>query len=423
MNEDYLKKDSDMSEWKKVKLGDLCKRVTSGGTPTSTNTSYYIDGNIPWLNTKEVNFNRIISTEKKITEAGLNNSAAKWIDKDSVIVAMYGATAGKVAITKIPLTTNQACCNLSFNSLLAEYNFIYYYLKNNFKNLASLANGGAQQNLNSNQIKEFEIYLPPLSEQHRIASILGSLDDKIELNNRINKNLEEQASALFRRWFVDFEFPDPDNDGKPYRSSGGKFIDSELGEIPEGWTIGSLDEYIELDPREKIIKSMEYLFFDMKCLSNVDCSISNGIYRNITSGSSFRNFDTLVAKITPCLENGKTGFVMALSKDQIGRGSTEFIVLRSKGIISPYWIYLLSRSNEFRTKAIKSMTGSSGRQRVQYSELRMIQITFYIDLINKFDLLMQSLFLQIKKNNQENNILIAIRDSLLPKLMNNEIEL
>ena len=97
-----------MTEWKTYRIGDICKRVCSGGTPKSTEPSYY-DGDIPWLNTKEVNFNRICSTEKHITQSGLENSSAKWIDENSVIVAMYGATAAKVAINAIPLTTNQAC--------------------------------------------------------------------------------------------------------------------------------------------------------------------------------------------------------------------------------------------------------------------------------------------------------------------------
>ena len=188
--------------WKTYKLGDICKRVCSGGTPKSTEPSYY-GGDIPWLNTKEINFNRIYSTERCITQKGLDNSSAKWIDTNCVIVAMYGATAAKVAINKIPLTTNQACCNLSIDENLADYRFVYYWLCNNYSELASLANGGAQQNLNAQQIKDFEISLPSLEEQRRIAGILGAIDDKIENNRRINANLESQAQALYKQWFVD----------------------------------------------------------------------------------------------------------------------------------------------------------------------------------------------------------------------------
>lgn len=171
-------------EWKITNIGSLCNRVCSGGTPKSINNAYY-NGNIPWLNTKEVNFNRIYDTEKNITQLGLENSSAKWISENSVIVAMYGATAGKVAITKIPITTNQACCNLSINSEIADYNFVYYFLCSKFYELSSLANGGAQQNLNAQIIKDFPIKIPVnLSDQRKIAGILSALDAKIENNNK-----------------------------------------------------------------------------------------------------------------------------------------------------------------------------------------------------------------------------------------------
>ena len=185
-----------MEEWKLTKIGSLCKRVCSGGTPKSTIEEYF-GGGIPWLNTKEVNFNRIYSTESTISDAGLNNSSAKWIDKHSVIVAMYGATAAKCAIGMIPMTTNQACCNLMVDENLADYRFIYYALTNSYSTLASLANGGAQQNLNAQLIKDFEIPLPDLQTQHRIADILTSIDDKIENNNQINHNLLNLAQELF----------------------------------------------------------------------------------------------------------------------------------------------------------------------------------------------------------------------------------
>ena len=177
-----------MQEWKTYRIGDICKRVCSGGTPKSTEPSYY-DGEIPWLNTKEINFNRISSTEKHITLSGLENSSAKWIDKNSVIVAMYGATAAKVAINTIPLTTNQACCNLSIDETKADYRFVYYWLCSHYTELASLANGGAQQNLNAQQIKDFEIKLPEIQIQQKIADLLWSIDNKIICNKSINDNL------------------------------------------------------------------------------------------------------------------------------------------------------------------------------------------------------------------------------------------
>jgi len=185
-----------MSEWKEHKIGEICVKVTSGGTPNTRKEEYY-SGNIPWVRTQEVNFNRLYDTEIKITEEGLNNSSAKWIPANSVIIAMYGATAGKLAITKIPVTTNQACCNLIVDEKKSDYRFIYYNLLSRFSSIANMAVGGAQQNLNAGMIKDLPIDLPDLHTQKAIAEILSSLDDKIELNNQINQNLEALAQALF----------------------------------------------------------------------------------------------------------------------------------------------------------------------------------------------------------------------------------
>ena len=219
-----------MSEWKEVKLGDVILHSCSGGTPKS-NVSEYYDGEIPWLNTKEIDFNRIYQTERNITQKGLDNSSAKWIDEKCVIIAMYGATAGKIAINMIPLTTNQACCNLKVDDRLADFRYIYYFLKKDFKFLASLANGGAQQNLNSQIIKDYVIKLPSLSNQKEISDLLWTIDAKIETNNKLNEKLEEMAQAIFKSWFVDFE---------PFKDK--PFHETELGMIPEGWEVVSLTD-------------------------------------------------------------------------------------------------------------------------------------------------------------------------------------
>ena len=174
-----------MEEWKECTIGDVCSKITSGGTPKSSNSSYY-NGSIPWLNTKEINFNRIYSTEKTITQDGFDNSSAKWIPENSVIVAMYGATAGKVAISKIDLTTNQACCNLIIDSSKADYQFVYYHLYNSYTHLSSLANGGAQQNLNANQIREYPVKLPPLPHpaKNRRHPIIPRRQNRTEQQNK-----------------------------------------------------------------------------------------------------------------------------------------------------------------------------------------------------------------------------------------------
>ncbi|MEZ7767783.1 restriction endonuclease subunit S [Haemophilus parahaemolyticus] len=169
-------------EWKC--LGETCKKVSSGGTPLSTKDEYY-NGDIPWLRTQEVQFNEIWDTEVAITQEGLDNSSAKWIPENCVIVAISGATAGRSAINKIPLTTNQHCCNLQIAPEYANYRYVFHWVCKEYEKLKSLGQG-ARADLNSGIIKNYPIALPPLREQQRIVSIL----DKFEtLTNSITEGL------------------------------------------------------------------------------------------------------------------------------------------------------------------------------------------------------------------------------------------
>lgn len=221
-------------KWEKVKLGDICKYVTSGGTPKSSIKEYYEPKQIPWLKTKEVNYCRIYETESYISKDGLDNSSAKMIPQNSVIVAMYGQgdTAGRVAINKIPLTTNQACCNLIIDETKACYEFVYYQLVTLYEKMVSLKNGGAQPNLNAAIIKSMEIKLPPLKTQRYIADILSSYDNLIENNQRQIKLLEEAAQRLYKEWFVDLRFPGHENT---------KIVDG----LPEGWQYEKLGDLVK----------------------------------------------------------------------------------------------------------------------------------------------------------------------------------
>ena len=221
-------------KWEKVKLGDICKYVTSGGTPKSSIKEYYEPKQIPWLKTKEVNYCRIYETESYISKDGLDNSSAKMIPQNSVIVAMYGQgdTAGRVAINKIPLTTNQACCNLIIDETKACYEFVYYQLVTLYEKMVSLKNGGAQPNLNAAIIKSMEIKLPPLKTQRYIADILSSYDNLIENNQKQIKLLEEATQRLYKEWFVDLRFPGHENT---------KIVDG----LPEGWQYEKLGDLVK----------------------------------------------------------------------------------------------------------------------------------------------------------------------------------
>lgn len=394
-------------EWKEVRLGDVCTRVCSGGTPKSTNLSYY-GGEIPWLNTKEIDFNRIYSTEKTITDSGLNNSSAKWIAPNTVTVAKYGATAGKSCIVKVPMTTNQACCNLTINDEVADYEFVYYSLKNDYTTLASLANGGAQQNLNAQIIKDYVLKMPSLADQRRIASILSSLDRKIELNNKINADLEEMAQAVFKNWFVDFE---------PFKN--GKFVDSELGMIPEGWKVGTLGDIT----KNKSAKVKERN--DVKVLSPVttgELVLSEEYFTKQVFSSSIAKYKIV----------NKGDFAYNPARVNIGSlGRNEFDF---DGCVSPVYVVFsvldgyenyfdLFRKTDFFKDSVASLAIGGVRQSLSYDDLSSIVVIIPGEnAVEEFNNLYNQMKKTIKANKLENSRLSLLRDTLLPRLMSGELE-
>ena len=157
-----------------MKMNEICLNISSGGTPDTSKAEYYI-GNIPWLRTQEVDWHDIFDTAIKISDSALKNSSAKMIPVNCVIVAMYGATAAKVAINKIPLCTNQACCNLEINPKIANYRFVYQWLCKEYEKLKAKGEG-SQHNINGKKIKEYLIPIPSLSEQQRIIEILDRFE-------------------------------------------------------------------------------------------------------------------------------------------------------------------------------------------------------------------------------------------------------
>ena len=176
-------------------LAEVCVNISSGGTPNTLRKRYY-GGNIPWLRTQEVDFCEIGKTELHITEEGLSNSSAKWIPANCVIVAMYGATVGKCAYTSIPLTTNQACCNLEVDSGQANYKYVYYCLCNQYEYIKSLGRG-TQTNINMQIVKQLTIPLPPLEEQIRIVDILDRFD---ALTNSLTEGLPAEITARKKQY-------------------------------------------------------------------------------------------------------------------------------------------------------------------------------------------------------------------------------
>ena len=395
-------------EWKEVRLGDVCTRVCSGGTPKSTNLSYY-GGEIPWLNTKEIDFNRIYSTEKTITDSGLNNSSAKWIVPNTVTVAMYGATAGKSCIVKVPMTTNQACCNLTINDEVADYEFVYYTLKNDYTTLASLANGGAQQNLNAQIIKDYVLKMPSLADQHRIASILSSLDRKIELNNKINADLEEMAQAIFKNWFVDFE---------PFKD--GKFVDSELGMIPEGWKVISLSEIMKYNggsqpPASEFIDTYQEGYIRFIQIRDYD-NDSHITYIPISKRNKLCDeLDIMIARYGAALGRICWGL----------KGAYNVALAKVTPIKSYYREYLRCYLNtSYFYQSINNKGARCAQSGFNQSDINSYMIAFPIDetVVMNFNDLCSSIMDKRLSLKYENSRLSLLRDTLLPRLMSGELE-
>ena len=322
----------------------------------------------------------------------------------------------------------------------------------------SLSTGSAQPQLPIRDIEEINIPLPPLPEQRATAHVLGTLDDKIELNRRMSQTLEEMARALFKSWFVDFDpvrakaalkqhalgdhFPlagEPSGNAaaptgewtvaraRAYLGAmdpqiAGLFpdrlVDSELGEIPEGWKVRPLGALVELNPREPLKRGTIALYLDMAALPTSGPCPDEAVLRQFKSGTRFRNRDTLFARITPCLENGKTAFVQSLPPGMAGWGSTEFIVMRAISPVPPEYTYLLARDPAFRAYAIQSMTGTSGRQRARNEVLANYMFSSPSDEVwTAFGLMAENVFDIIESLREESRPLREQRDALLPKLV------
>jgi type I restriction enzyme S subunit len=278
----------------------------------------------------------------------------------------------------------------------------------------AVSRGATQDNLSLDKLLSFPISVPPVSYQRRVASILSAYDDLIENNTRRIGILEEMARRIYEEWFVRFRFPGHENV---------RMVESELGLVPGGWKIVPASAAVHVNPATKVPKEGLKHFVAMNCLSDGSMLIYGEEMRLGNSGSKFRNGDTLFARITPCLENGKTGFVQFLpDANTKAFGSTEFIVLRSK-TLTPEFVYLLARSDSFRENAIKSMSGASGRQRVREACFD----TFLLPqpdstTLSSFTKLAGPMFRLVNTLEKKNANLRATRDLLFPKLISGELD-
>lgn len=277
--------------------------------------------------------------------------------------------------------------------------------------LLSTETGATAGHVNLKDIRRLPLLeLPDINQQRKIGKQISAYDDLIENNRRRIQLLERSLHLLYKEWFVHLRFPSHEHS---------KIVDG----IPEGWKKVTVPEIISINPRESLEKSKEVWYVPMASLSESLMTFDITLFQRRVDHTAvkFRNNDVLFARITPCLENGKTAFVDFLENDEVACGSTEFIILRGQKV-SSYFTYCLSRSYDFRNNAIKSMIGSSGRQRVQVTCFN----DFFISLpprflLEQFDDFASRSFHQIKILSNQNRQLQQARDLLLPKLMSGAI--
>jgi type I restriction enzyme S subunit len=287
--------------------------------------------------------------------------------------------------------------------------FVYYFLQT--MGLERYDAGASNPTLNRNHIHLIPVSWPAQPMQVRIARLLSRYDDLVENNLRRIRILEEMSRALYREWFVTLRVP-------------GLAPPAGSERLPHGWSRTPLRDYVEVNPRVVVPRDGEKPFVPMGSLSNDSMIIEDVEQRAGNSGSKFQNGDTLFARITPCLENGKTGFVQFLPDARsVAFGSTEFIVLRSKTLTAEF-VYLLSRTDEFRGTAIKSMSGASGRQRVQercFDSVSVVQPP--AEILARFTEIVRPMFRLVHQLHLQNLNLRATRDLLLPRLLSGQLSL
>lgn len=403
-------------EWKEVRLGEVCK-IRRGSSPRPIK-DYISEDGMPWVkiaDATECNSRFIYSTKQKIKFEGVKNSVV--VNPGALILSNSG-TAGLPKFMGITACIHDGWQVFEdYNSI--ENNFLYYNLLYLRDKLLHGAYDSTMKNLTLDMVRSAMISLPLLEEQKAIAHILSTLDEKIETNNRINKKLEEMAQLIFKHWFVDFEFPN--QDGDPYKSSGGEMVESELGMIPKGWEVKELSEIVDMkngvnysrDNTGEAIKVVNVRDFDGGMI--IDDSKLDEIYLPKKKIKTYllSKFDTVVVRSA---KPGETLLVID-SKEKIYSGFT--IRVRSKDQrLKIYTFNHLRVSLQVLNNSSNGTIFKNLNQKLLGSLKTIVPDYRTLDI---FDGLIEILLKKIECNNNEINVIKTLRDTLLPKLMSGQI--
>ena len=403
------------SEWKEYKLDEVCLEITDG----SHSSPKSVDKGYPMASVKDMNYFDIsIDTCRQISEEDYNkltkgNCKPKVND---VLIAKDGSYMKHVNVVKEEkdLVILSSIAILRPNVDIINPNFLKYYLlspsiKQDLEQ--GYVSGSAIRRIVLKDFRRFPINLPPLEEQEKIADILSSLDDKIELNNEMNKTLEEMAQSIFKRWFVDFEFPN--ENGEPYKSSGGEMIESELGMVPKGWEVGSFSDISEildskripLSKREREKRANIYPYYGAASLMDyVDDYIFEGIH--VLMGEDGTVID-------------KDGFPILQYVGGKFWVNNHAHVLKGKNEFSNEFVYLyLSNTN------VTHLVTGAVQPKINQKNLTSLKLPIPDkNMTVKFNSLAKNIFEDIYEIRQENKKLEEIRSILLPVLMNGTINI
>lgn len=389
-------------EFKKFKLEEIGE-VIGGGTPSTKKSEYY-GGNIPWITPKDLsNFKEVFISEgeRNITEEGLKNSSARTLPSNTVLMTSR-APIGYLAIAKNEVTTNQGFKSIICNESLVKPLFLYYSLKNDMDKIKSLGTGSTFSEISGKVVKNIEINLPSIEYQTIIEYILGNFDKKIELNQKIIANLEELSQTLFKRWFVDFEFPD--ENGNPYKSSGGEMVDSELGEIPRSWKVDVLGNYIKIKsgkrPKNKV---------DNKDIENMVPIIGASKIMGYTNDYIYNEKIIIIGRV------GTHGVIQRFSTKTWPSDNTFVITSDFESII-----YQLLKSIDYI-----SLNRGSTQPLLSQKDIKNTKVAMPSNetLLSKYQQENNHILKMMDQKNIENQKLTQLRDTLLPKLMSGEIEI
>ena len=414
----------------KVKLSSIID-IISGGTPKTDVKQFWEKVTIGWLSVTDFNndLRYVYSTEKQITDEGLKNSNTKLLNKGDIIISARG-TVGALAQIGTPMCFNQSCFGLRGKRGIVETDFLYYALKNYVHNIKKRSQGSVFDTINLNSFDLMEIEIPKeLSTQQKIASVLSSLDSKIELNNRINAELEAMAKTLYDYWFVQFDFPN--KNGKPYKTSGGTLVWNEelKREIPEGWEVESIEKSCSIIDCLHSKKSDLVYENQQSYLLQLNNILDNGLIdltvKYYVTSAEYKKWTTRVEVIDGDIVITNAGRVAATAqipmevKAGIGRNIT---AIRPMSICHTY-LFLSFQGADIK-RQIKLNT-DSGAFFTSFNvkgikKLQLIRANKNVE--EQFEKMVLPIRRRRELNNNENQKLIELRDWLLPMLINVQVK-